>query len=181
MKLHVGCGKRFLPGFVHVDITNHDHIDYECDIRKLNSIFENNSVDECYACHVFEHIRRHEIDSCLTNICDILKPGGTLRLAVPDIEKAIKLYTSGVPLYPTLYGQFWGGQKNEYDYHTIGFDFKTLEMFLTKNGFENVQRYDWRSFLPNGFDDYSRSYIPHMDTNGELLSLNVVATKRFPS
>ena len=45
-------------------------------------------------------------------------------------------------------------------------------------GFSNVERYDWRDFLPPGYDDYSRSYLPHMDfDHGRLMSLNVVAVK----
>lgn len=106
--------------------------------------------------------------------------GGILRLAVPDIEKAATLYARGVPLWPTLYGLLWGGQRDslDYHYHCSGYDFKTLSTFLGAAGFVNVERYDWRTFLPPGFDDYSRSYIPHMDfDHGELVSLNVVATK----
>ena len=41
-----------------------------------------------------------------------------------------------------------------------------------------MQRYDWRDFLPDGFDDYSRCYLPHMDfEHGQLMVLNVTAEK----
>lgn len=179
MKLHIGCGKRYLDGFKHVDKCKFDHIDYICDILELNTCFEENSIDEIYACHVFEHIGRNDIDSCLSSLYNILKPGGIIRIAVPDIEKVIKLYNSGTPLFPTLYGLLWGGQKNELDYHSIGFDFKTISFFLSKHGFDQIDRYDWKTFLPDQFDDYSRCYIPHMDfDNGELMSLNVIAKKK---
>jgi hypothetical protein len=49
---------------------------------------------------------------------------------------------------------------------------------LEKYGFHNVERYDWRDFLPSGFDDLSRAYIPHLSFNdGVLMSLNVKAVK----
>jgi predicted SAM-dependent methyltransferase len=179
MKLHIGCGKRYLGSeWIHVDVYDGPHIDVQSDIRHLEKHFENDSVDEIYACHVFEHISRHDILSTLKGFYNILKPSGTLRLSVPDIEKAIALYNKGMPLYPTLYGQFWGGQRNQYDYHSCGFDFATISMFFTEAGFVNLERYDWRDFLPPGYDDYSRSYIPHMNFDGgELMSLNVVAIK----
>lgn len=72
-----------------------------------------------------------------------------------------------------------GGQKNEYDYHYTVFDFDSLKEALEDVGFTDVKRYDWREFLPEGFDDYSRSYLPHMDfDNGKLMSLNVTAVKK---
>lgn len=136
-------------------------------------------MEEIYACHVFEHISRHSIVKTLEGFNKVMKPEATIRLSVPDIEKTIKLYNAGTPLYPTLYGQFWGGQKDQYDYHCCGFDFKTIKEFLEQCGFKDIQRYDWRDFLPKDYDDYSRSYLPHMDfENGELLSLNISAIKK---
>lgn len=75
-------------------------------------------------------------------------------------------------------GLLYGGQDYEYNYHYTAFDFGSLKKRLEDNGFVGVKRYDWREFLPDGFDDYSRSYIPHMDfDNGKLMSLNIVAVK----
>ena len=181
MKLHIGCGKKYLPGYVHVDITPHKHVDIVCNLLDIDKHVPPSSVDEIYACHCAEHVSRHEITKLFKVFYKVLKPNGVLRLSVPDIEQSIKMYMNGTPLFPTLYGQFWGGQKDDYDYHTCGFDMKTMRTFLQVAGFDNVERYDWREFLPEGFDDYSRSYIPHMDfENGTLLSLNVVARKRRP-
>jgi len=179
MKLHIGCGNRYLPGWIHVDLEKYgEHIDYVCDIRKLKDVFGSGNIEEIYACHVIEHVGRHEILDLFKSLFEVLKHNGVLRMAVPDIEKAIELYVRGVPLWPTLYGQFWGGQKNSADYHCVGFDMKMLQGFLKDVGFKSAERYDWREFLPEGFDDYSRSYLPHMDfENGECLSLNVIARK----
>ena len=41
-----------------------------------------------------------------------------------------------------------------------------------------VSDWDWRKELPEGYDDYSRAYFPHMDfDNGICISLNVQAQR----
>jgi len=63
-------------------------------------------------------------------------------------------------------------------YHYTTFDFGYLKELLEKSGFQSIKRYDWKEFLPDDYDDYSRSYFPHMDfENGRLMSLNVIARK----
>jgi predicted SAM-dependent methyltransferase len=178
-KLHIGCGPRYLPGFLHVDVKALPHVDIVCDMFDIHKHVAPGTVHEIYACHVVEHVSRHRVVELFRIFNTLLATGGVLRLAVPDIGKAIELYASGrYSLYPDLYGQFWGGQRDDHDYHAIGFDFGLLRDIMVRAGFDAVQRYDWRTFLPDGYDDYSRSYLPHMDFDaGELLSLNVVACK----
>ena len=53
MKLHLGCGKRYLEGYIHVDIAEFEHIDYQLPIDDL-STFKSNTVEEIYASHVLE-------------------------------------------------------------------------------------------------------------------------------
>ena len=45
MKLHLGCGERYLEGYTHIDLADFEHIDYKMPVDNL-SIFENNSIDE---------------------------------------------------------------------------------------------------------------------------------------
>lgn len=57
IQLHVGCGKIYLPGFVHVDLRPFPHVDHVAPADKLD-MFGDNSVDLIYNCHMLEHIRR---------------------------------------------------------------------------------------------------------------------------
>ena len=58
MKLHIGCGEKFLPGYKHVDARKFPHVDYVTDNLDNLKMFNDESVDEIYACHVLEHFPR---------------------------------------------------------------------------------------------------------------------------
>jgi len=182
LKLHLGCGKRYLPGWTHIDLADFPHIDYRQNASDLSN-FTDNSVDEIYACNLLEHFNRFEVPRVLVEWARVLKcrtpstKGGILRLSVPDFEASVAHYLEYHDL-AVLESNFIGGQKNKYDFHYYQFDFALLEKLLKNVGFENVQRYDWRDFLPDGFDDYSRTYLPHMDfEHGRLMVLNITAEK----
>ena len=107
----------------------------------------------------------------------VLKFNGKLRIAVPDFNAIVEEYQSSHNL-ELIMGLLYGGQNYEYNYHYQAYDFNRIDMLLKQVGFSKVERYDWRDFLPKGYDDFSRAYIPHMDFgNGRLMSLNVIAIK----
>jgi len=179
MKLHVGCGERYLPGWKHLDARKFPHVDYVTDKLDKLDMFANNSVEEIYACHVLEHFTRAEMirGGCLREWYRVLKVGGVLRIAVPNFEAIVEEYLSSKNLELVM-GLLYGGQNYKYNFHYQAYDFKRLSALLKGVGFREVERYDWREFLPPNYDDYSRSYLPHMDFEyGRLMSLNVVAKK----
>ena len=180
IKLHLGCGTRFLKGYINCDVLQYKHVDRLGDIAKLDE-FKDNSVEEIYACHVLEHVGRANLFRTLKEWNRVLKIGGTLRIAVPDFEQCAKMYIkSPETLYTTLFGLLYGGQRDAYDFHNLCFDYSNLKQLLKDIGFEHVQRYNAHDFLPPGFDDFSLAYVPHKDfTNGTLMSLNVTAKKQI--
>jgi predicted SAM-dependent methyltransferase len=50
------------------------------------------SCDVVYSSHVLEHLSLSGLRVALQNVLSILKPGGTFRLVVPDLESAVKKY-----------------------------------------------------------------------------------------
>ena len=177
MKLHIGCGKKYLPGYKHLDIIEYDHVDYVCDARRLKMI-EDSSVSEIYACHILEHVERGEVADVLQEWCRVMKTAGIIRVAVPNFESIVEEYLEKKDL-TSFQGLLYGGQTYDYNFHHIAFDFEMLKKLLEDAGFCSVERYEWCEFLPNDYDDYSRAYLPHMDVkNGRLMSLNVMATKK---
>ncbi len=177
IKLHLGCFNKKIHGFVNVDIredgVNPDVVD---DIFKLEK-FQNESVDLIYCCHTLEHLKRADIPKALCRWYDVLKPGGTVRIAVPDMEAMFSHYFYWKDL-PYLFSALGGSQRHDFDYHLSHFDYDTLAKILESVSFKNVHRYDWRKTEHFFVDDYSQTYWPHMDKEyGKLMSLNVEATK----
>jgi predicted SAM-dependent methyltransferase len=180
MKLHLGCGKRYISGFYHIDALSYPHIDYVGRVDHLPAHIGNESVELIYACHVLEHFGRHEYQAVLTEWFRVLKPRGILRLAVPDFEAIANAYVNGALArgIDDLVGLCVGGQRDDYDFHKMVFDEASLARALRETGFLHVRRWDWRSTEHSGTDDYSQSYLPHMDKeHGTLMSLNLEAVK----
>lgn len=184
IKLHLGCGKRCIPDFIHIDSADFPHINYRHDIADL-PMFDDNSVDLIYCSHALQYFDRQEASKVLKEWHRVLKEGGLLRIAVPDFEAIVKVYLKykdlnhrGIlgPLYGRIIVKTSEGEK--IIYHKTAYDFESLKKLLESVGFKNVRKYDWRKTIHKDYDDYSQSYIPHMDKeHGLLISLNVEATK----
>jgi predicted SAM-dependent methyltransferase len=177
IKLHLGCGKISLPGYVNVDIQNGPGVDMVADLRQLP--WSDGTIDMVYSCAAIEHFGRREWIGVLREWARVLKPGGLLRLSTADFDAVVARYLETGNL-PELLGLLIGGQKDDYDWHGMIFNFNELSQGLREAGFGDVRRYNWKEtdIGSLGIDDYSQAYLPHMDKqNGRLMMLNVEATR----
>jgi predicted SAM-dependent methyltransferase len=173
IKLHLGCGTKHLDRYTNIDIRYLPGVDEVNNIRFLRN-YKENSVDEIYACHVLEHFGRWEYKEVLKRWFEILKPGGQLRLAVPNFKSICDHYNKTQDLN-SLMGLLYGGQDYDENYHYVTFDFNTLSKDLKNIGFNKIELWDCEQYKE---DDFSKSYLPHMDKeNGILMSLNILTTK----
>ncbi|MBI3418543.1 MAG: methyltransferase domain-containing protein [Proteobacteria bacterium] len=178
LKLHLGCGKKRLPGYVNIDIGEASAADMRADLRSLP--FAPGSVEAIYSCAVIEHFGRNEWVGVLKHWHALLKPGGKLWISTSDFDAAVVQYGTDKNL-PQLLGLLIGGQKDDYDWHGMIFNETVMRQGLAEAGFTNIARYDWRDFDVGrlGLDDYSQAYLPHMDKeHGRLMMLNLVAQKK---
>lgn len=176
MKLHLGCGKRYIPNFIHIDIVEYPHIDHVATIDNL-SFLQDDCVDLIYNCHVLEHFKRRDVERVLQEWYRVLKPGGVLRISVPDFAALCEVYQRYGKL-DLVIGAIFGRQDYLYNIHYNIFDLSALSDILQRSGFTNIRRYDWRVTEHCDIDDFSQAYIPHMDKeHGMLISLNVECDK----
>ncbi len=148
MNLHVGSGKIRIPNFINIDIEPSHEPDICGDVLTMG--FEN--VDVIYSCHMFEHLSYpNDAVKCLELFYKWLKPGGILRLAVPDLELAARSYVSGNDM-KFLYGESFKGYylhdtacerfnffMKEWE-HQLTYDFNQLRLMLSNAGFSLVEK-----------------------------------------
>lgn len=178
MKLHLGCGPRYIPGFVHVDAQSAPHVDIVGPVERLP--VGDASVSLIYASHVLEHFGRFTYKAVLKEWFRVLKPGGILRLSVPDFAACAAIYYENglADGLSGLVGLIIGGQRNVHDFHKMIFDEDFLRRNLLDTGFREVRRWDWHTTEHADVDDYSQAHIPHLDKeNGKLMSLNIEGVK----
>ena len=87
--LNIGSGNKKLDGFVNIDIEAGADIVH--DVTK-GLPFAANSVDGVYSEHFIEHISQVQVVNFMRECRRVLKPGGTLRLATPDLDYIVKRY-----------------------------------------------------------------------------------------
>lgn len=175
-KLHLGCGRVVLPGFTNVDLFDYGQADIYCDITRLP--FDKDSFDLIYASHVLEHVHRRAVGATLHHWVELLKPGGVLRLAVPNFAAVCNRYMATGNL-DELMGLLYGGQNHPKNNHFVTFDLKTLSAHMIRAGLLGIEVWDWHTTEHAAHDDFSQSYLPHLDKeSGTLMSLNVQGVKQ---
>jgi len=134
MKLNIGAGDVPLDGYTPID-------------RKLGQeayplAFDDNSVDEVRASHILEHFGAAELIPVVKEWVRVLKPGGLLKIAVPDMAKIVAYINQGRTDLP-LGGYIYGGQTDANDFHKSGFTAHDLENLLRHCGLRFV--HPWTS------------------------------------
>jgi predicted SAM-dependent methyltransferase len=142
IKLHIG-GKEKREGWMILDALPGPIVDRVGNCNDL-SFLDAESCSEIYASHVLEHLGYNgEIQSTLKGFHRVLKPGGRLRVSVPDLEILCRLF-----LYPEFDGpsrfhvmrMMFGGRTTDYDVHYVGLNFEFLGEFMHDTGFRHIRR-----------------------------------------
>lgn len=93
--LNLGCGTRFHPSWVNVDFDARTASVLSHDLRR-GVPFPDEQFDVVYHSHLLEHFPRPQARAFLRETYRVLKPGGTTRIAVPDLERIARVYLQAV-------------------------------------------------------------------------------------
>jgi len=168
IKLNLGAGGIEYPGYLSVDLYDHRaHI--MMDITNLD--FDENSVTEILASHVFEHLNPYHALDILKRWLRVLKPGGKLIMEMPDIEALCKRFVTAdtgerYGILNAVYGSVnttdVGGPDNITSPHLFGWWPQSMFDHLVNAGYTNIQFMDEK--------------IPHPESN-----FRVEASKPMPT
>lgn len=175
LKVNLGSGNAPLPGFLNVDaLPGAPGVDLVADISKPLPL-EGGTADLVYASHVLEHFPHGETVALLRDWRRLLRPGGRLMVAVPDLDVIALMLSERrgwfTPPNAPWVGAIFGGQKDDYDFHKAGFTAPWLAYLLTEAGFGSVRRVD-------RFEGLEREGTSHSSSPfGVNVSLNMIGVE----
>ncbi|MCG9910000.1 MAG: methyltransferase domain-containing protein [Flavobacteriales bacterium] len=89
--VNLGCGNRYHNDWINFDFISAGADVIPCDLTRGIPL-EDNSTDVVYHSHVLEHFTKEGGEFFISECFRILKPGGIIRIAVPDLEGITKSY-----------------------------------------------------------------------------------------
>lgn len=153
-KLHLGAGSNILEGWLNTDMsTQSDKVVY-LDITDPLP-FQDGTFDYIYSEHLLEHVSHEQGISHLKECYRVLRKNGRIRIATPDLQFLINLYTCKekteaqqryirwtvdkvFPLTGFYYEAFVLNNFFHHWGHQFIYDARTLEDALRRVGFEEI-------------------------------------------
>jgi len=173
--LHLGCGRVNDARCINVDALPWPHVHYLGGVERL-PMFADASADFIYLSHCLEHISFCEVPAVLREWYRVLRPGGRLRLSVPDFDLIIAMYQGSggeiEPIEPPLLG----GQSDAFDYHKSLYNRARLDALLRAAGFTAVREWKPDEDELSQFDDWSRRSLT-IKGKSYPISLNLEGAK----
>ena len=154
VKIEIGSGEKIGEnGWLTLDFTG---TDINWDLRN-GMPFENDTIDEIYSSHLFEHLTFNEASVLFDECKRVLKPDGVFSICVPNSKRYIQAYFNKDQ-------DFWKNEQLDFltnaynkttliDYinyiaymdghHKYMFDEENLLFILISHGFKNVKIRDF--------------------------------------
>lgn len=140
--VHLGCGTHYIDGMINCDGNLFRKVDLWLDVRQPLPFPEDSSA-VVYTSHMLEHLFPEDALALLREMRRIVAPDGVARVAVPDVEYALRIArgeasapwprTFGDPLAQAVNYLFCDGQ------HKYAYNFAILEQFAREAGFTDIR------------------------------------------
>lgn len=89
--VNLGCGNHFHPAWVNIDFVGQPGKVIQHNLLKGIPLADE-SMEVVYHSHVLEHFPRERAEIFIRECWRVLKPGGILRVAIPDLERIARTY-----------------------------------------------------------------------------------------
>jgi SAM-dependent methyltransferase len=146
VRLNWGCGPHPAPGWINSDLVAGPGVDLPGDIRDGLPL-PDGSCDYIAAIHSLQDLAFVDLDRALGELLRVLKPGGVLRLGLPDLDRAIAAYLRGDGAYFHVPDRDCAGvggklcvQITWYGSVRTPFTYEFARELLLRNGFRSVIR-----------------------------------------
>ncbi len=144
-RLNWGCGSWTPEGWINSDIKDEPGVNLPCNILEGGLPLETDSIDYAVSIHALPEMHYSNLIPVLQELRRVLKPGGVLRLSLPDLDKGIAAYQRGDRDYFLIpdeevksAGAKFIVQMLWYGYSKLLFTRDFIEEMLLKAGFAKV-------------------------------------------
>jgi len=118
--------------------------------------FADDSLDAFYTSHTLEHLVRSECEDLLCRVRGWLKPGGVLRVVLPDLKRLACSYVSGQVGADTFLTRTQlalqgsrRGMAAGYECHRLMYDYESFAALLERLRYQSIRRSNFgTSILP---------------------------------
>lgn len=157
--VNLGCGLHPTAGCINIDFFGTATAGYAADLRHPLRI-NDNTIDGIFSEHTLEHLGFADAQKLLAECYRILKPGGLLRIIVPDVELFVRNYCTGDQRWFDGWAKLMFSESTdplrrrrtlstpmeaisfitqEYG-HLSAWDYPTLACYLDRAGFSDIVR-----------------------------------------
>jgi len=184
VRLNLGCGTRYLDGFVNVDFfLAAGRRDYGADLRyPLN--MPAGMAAGIFSEHTLEHLTYSQVDRLLKECYRILEPGARVRLIVPDIRIVAEAYARDDKTWFAEWERVMFVESEAVDRRSrrLFSHVQALSFLLQEHGHRSCWDYDTlaKFLAAAGFSDICRSSF-RQGRDASLLVDSDVAARRIVS
>jgi predicted SAM-dependent methyltransferase len=114
------------------------------------------SVDFIFSSHMLHHLYREDALKLLREALRVLKPGGTMRIVVPDLELIMALYREGKREQAMEYFFYSKEPRSNLSRRYYQYDFALLKSLMDEAGVRNVRRCKFREGKVPDLDQLDR-------------------------
>jgi predicted SAM-dependent methyltransferase len=146
VKLHLGCGQKYLEGYVNIDFPTSEHTVQQTSVAdEFHNLYiltyKTETINEVRLHHVFEHFERVVACAFMAAWNSWLELGGILHIEVPDFEMSFKKnfsFTARKKYEGVALRHIFGSQEASWAVHYEGYSKKRLEKVFESFGFETI-------------------------------------------